>query len=250
LNVTYYRLLFLPGWQEEYVVGRVVNSSPATAHFERVAESGSGTYSIHLGGQLQLSNSQSSGPSVALPADILWSSVASGRYSVSAWLVYRAGATARQLVNFTTEPMSLLYSASRTCAYKSFSDDFSGACVPVNYSFDATIPNNRTYVSRARFQRLGSALNVSLVRATRPKLSVLGQLPGALLHRLRVALHVQFEFQDLRQPCDLLAEAHSSTPASLNFSLEKVTEVSPIDSSTAMRSSSPRYSIARRSSES
>ena len=84
---------------------------------------------------------------MALPADILWSSIASGRYSVSAWLVFRAGATARQLVNFTAEPMSLLYSASRACAYRSFSDDFSGACVPVNYSFDATIPDNRTYVS-------------------------------------------------------------------------------------------------------
>jgi len=147
LNVTYYRLRFVPGWREEYVVGRVVNSSPAVAHFEKVSEAGSGTYSIYLGGRLQLSSSQGSGPDVPLPADILWSSTASGRYSVSAWLVFRSGATARQLVNFTAEPMSLLYSASRTCAFRSFSDDFSGACVRVQYSFSTSVPNNRTYVT-------------------------------------------------------------------------------------------------------
>jgi len=147
LNVTYYRLRFVPGWREEYVVGRVVNSSPAVAHFEKVSEAGSGTYSIYLGGWLQLSNSQGGGPDVPLPAGILWSSTASGRYSVSAWLVFRSGATARQLVNFTAEPMSLLYSASRTCAFRSFSDDFSGACVRVQYSFSTSIPNNRTYVT-------------------------------------------------------------------------------------------------------
>jgi len=147
LNVTYYRLRFVPGWREEYVVGRVVNSSPAVAHFEKVSEAGSGTYSIYLGGRLQLSNSQGGGPDVPLPAGILWSSTASGRYSVSAWLVFRSGATARQLVNFTAEPMSLLYSASRACAFRSFSDDFSGACVRVQYSFSTSVPNNRTYVS-------------------------------------------------------------------------------------------------------
>jgi hypothetical protein len=147
LNVTYYRLRFVPGWREEYVVGRVVNSSPAVAHFEKVSEAGGGTYSIYLGGQLQLSSSQVSGPDVPLPAGILWSSTASGRYSVSAWLAFRSGATARQLVNFTAEPMSLLYSASRTCALRSFSDDFSGACVGVQYSFSTSVPNNRTYVS-------------------------------------------------------------------------------------------------------
>ena len=147
LNVTYYRLLFVPGWPEEYVVGCVANSSPAVARFEKVSESGSGTYSIYLGGQLQLSNYQGAGPSVPLPADILWSSTASSRYSVLAWLVYRPGPTARQLVNFTAEPMSLLYSASRACTAGSFSDDFSGACVPVQYSFGESIPNNRTYVT-------------------------------------------------------------------------------------------------------
>jgi hypothetical protein len=113
LNVTYYRLRFVPGWREEYVVGRVVNSSPAVAHFEKVSEAGSGTYSIYLGGRLQLSNSQGGGPDVPLPAGILWSSTASGRYSVSAWLVFRSGATARQLVNFTAEPMSQLYSGEQ-----------------------------------------------------------------------------------------------------------------------------------------
>jgi hypothetical protein len=154
LNVTYYRLRFVPGWREEYVVGRVVNSSPAVAHFEKVSEAGSGTYSIYLGGWLQLSNSQGGGPDVPLPAGILWSSTASGRYSVSAWLVFRSGATARQLVNFTAEPMSQLYTASRACSYRSLTDSFAGGCVRANYSFSVSVPNNRTYVSgRGRVSR-------------------------------------------------------------------------------------------------
>ena len=145
LNVTRYRLLFVPGWREEYTVGWVVNDGPAVARFEKVSEVGSGAYSIYLGGQLQLSNAQSSGPDVTLPADIRWDTTASSKYSVSAWLAFKSGATAKQLVNFTAEPMSLL--ANWTCALKSFSDDFSGACVRAYYSFNISIPNNRTYIS-------------------------------------------------------------------------------------------------------
>jgi hypothetical protein len=147
LNITYYGLFFVPGWQEDYVVGRVANTSRAVAHFEKLSEAGSGTYNIYLGSQLELSNSQASGPDVSLPASIRWSSTASNRYSVLAWLVFRSGATARQMVNFTAQPMSRLYTASRTCSVRSFSDDFSGACVRVQYSFSTSVPNNRTYVS-------------------------------------------------------------------------------------------------------
>ncbi|MCC5998598.1 MAG: hypothetical protein LM573_05930, partial [Thermofilum sp.] len=146
LNVTYYGLLFVPGWQEDYVVGRVANTSRAVAHFEKLSEAGGGTYDIYLGSQLELSNSQASGSDVSLPASLRWSSTASNRYSVLAWLVFRSGATARQMVNFTAQPMSRLYTASRTCSVRSFSDDFSGACARVQYSFDTSIPSNKTFV--------------------------------------------------------------------------------------------------------
>jgi len=69
LNITYYGLLFVPGWQEDYVVGRVANTSSAVAHFEKSLQAGSGTYSIYLGGQLQLSNSQASGPRRIFPGE-------------------------------------------------------------------------------------------------------------------------------------------------------------------------------------
>jgi len=147
LNITYYGLLFVPGWQEDYVVGRVANTSYAVAHFENSTQAGTGTYSIYLGGQLQLSNSQASGPYVSLPASIRWINTANSRYSVQAWLAFRSGPTGQQLVNFTAQPMSLLYTASRTCSYRSLTDTFAGGCVRANYSFSVAVPNNRTYVS-------------------------------------------------------------------------------------------------------
>jgi hypothetical protein len=147
LNITYYGLLFVPGWQEDYVVGRVANTSSAVAHFEKSLQAGTGTYGIYLGGQLQLSNSQNLGPDVSLPANIRWSSTAYNRYSVLAWLVFKSGPTGQQLVNFTAQPMSLLYTASRTCSYRSLTDTFAGGCVRANYSFSVSVSNNRTYVS-------------------------------------------------------------------------------------------------------
>jgi len=66
---------------------------------------------------------------------------------VLAWLVYRVSATARQLVNFTAEPISQLYTVSWACSVRSFSDDFSGDCARAQYSFDEPVLNSRTYVS-------------------------------------------------------------------------------------------------------
>lgn len=149
LNVTAYGLCFVPGWEEEYAIGSLSSRVPGLmAHLSREEQRGDASYRVYLGGVLQVSPAQAYGPPVALPATLKWRSVSSGGY----WVLTTArftvgGARARQYINFTATPMSLLSTASYSCAIYSYSDDFSSACAPVRYTFEASIPNNRTYAS-------------------------------------------------------------------------------------------------------
>jgi len=149
LNVTTYSLSFVPGWVEEYTVGSLAPRLPGLqASLHREASWGSGSYWIYLNGSLQLSTTQSSGPPVATPASIVWRSQASSAYWVLATARYNAStAQVAQYINFSAQPMSLLSSASYSCSAYTRSDDFATACVPTQYIFSTSLPNNRTYVS-------------------------------------------------------------------------------------------------------
>ncbi|MEZ0345890.1 MAG: hypothetical protein ABWK01_05005, partial [Infirmifilum sp.] len=149
LNVTSYTLRFVPGWEEAYDVGTLDSRVPGLqAYLQREAQLGTATYTISLGGQPQISDAQASGPPVALPARLTWRTTASQPYWVLATARFQVGgAKAQQFINFSATPMSLLSTASRSCTAVTKYDDFSGACTPVQYSFDLSVSNNRTYVS-------------------------------------------------------------------------------------------------------
>ncbi|MEM0094296.1 MAG: hypothetical protein QW753_08020, partial [Thermofilum sp.] len=149
LNVTRYSLCFIPGWEERYDVGALSRRIPVlSASLCREEQVGAASYRIYLGGQLQVSETQVCGPPVQLPAALSWWTTASSGY----WVLTTARFTVdsvnvKQYVNFTAKPMTLLSSASYSCTPYTRSDDFSGACVPVQYTFAESIPNNRTYVT-------------------------------------------------------------------------------------------------------
>ncbi|MEM2275309.1 MAG: hypothetical protein QXD46_08085 [Thermofilum sp.] len=149
LNVTRYSLCFIPGWEERYDVGVLGRRIPVlSASLCREEQVGAAGYRIYLGGQLQVSDTQVCGPPVQLPAALSWWTTASSGY----WVLTTARFTVdsvkvRQFINFTAKPMTLLSSASYSCTPYTRSDDFSGACVPVQYTFDESIPDNRTYVT-------------------------------------------------------------------------------------------------------
>ncbi|MEM3944560.1 MAG: hypothetical protein QXJ59_10795, partial [Thermofilaceae archaeon] len=152
LNVTRYSLCFIPGWEEKYDVGaldrRVPGLSASLCREEQVGVAG---YRIYLGGQLQVSETQVCGSLVQLPAALSWWTTASSGYWVLTTARFTVGSVkVKQYVNFTAKPMTLLSSASYSCTLYTRSDDFSGACIPVQYTFDTSIPNNRTYTYGAR----------------------------------------------------------------------------------------------------
>ncbi|MCS7104828.1 MAG: hypothetical protein NZ954_04605 [Thermofilaceae archaeon] len=147
LNVTAYTLRFVPGWVEEYAVGRLEKRIPElSTYLYREAQSGAASYWIYLGNVLQVSSTQVYGPLVSLPASLVWRSTATGSY----WLLTTArftvgGSRVQQLINFSARPLSLLYNASYGCATYARRDGFEDACTLVSYSFDTSIPNSRIY---------------------------------------------------------------------------------------------------------
>ncbi len=149
LNVTNYKILFIPGWEEIYEVGSLQGRAAGLqAYLQREAVSGTATYTISLDGYVQISNAQSSGAWVSLPAPIVWRSVANTSFYVLTTARSNfSGAKLQQYINFSASPMSLLSSASYSCTTSTSSDSFAGACTPVQYSFSLSVPNNRTYVS-------------------------------------------------------------------------------------------------------
>jgi len=118
-NVTYYYVKFMPGWPESYTVGIfAARDSGWRARLEVVGRSGSpgGPYSISLGGQAQITNTQDAGPYVSTTAPLVWSMATTGRYSILAAAQFnKGGIYATQLVNFTAEPMSKLASWTFSC---------------------------------------------------------------------------------------------------------------------------------------
>ncbi|UNQ73971.1 hypothetical protein [Infirmifilum sp. NZ] len=149
LNVTTYSLRFVPGWVEEYTVGSLAPRLPGLqASLHREASWGSGSYWIYLGGSLQLSTTQSSGPPAPTPASIVWRSQASSTYWVLTTARYTVStAQVAQYINFSAQPMSLLSSASYSCSAYTRSDDFANACTATQYTFDALPPNSMNYTS-------------------------------------------------------------------------------------------------------
>ncbi|MEM1849447.1 MAG: hypothetical protein QW518_09540 [Thermofilaceae archaeon] len=149
LNVTRYSLCFIPGWEEKYDVGALDRRIPGlSASLCREEQVGVAGYRIYLGGQLQVSETQVCGSPVQLPAALSWWTTSSSGY----WVLTTARFTVdsvkvKQFINFTAKPMTLLSSASYSCTLYTRSDDFSGACVPVQYTFTESIPDNRTYVT-------------------------------------------------------------------------------------------------------
>ncbi|MEM0464653.1 hypothetical protein [Pyrobaculum sp.] len=117
VNTTYYYMKFMPGWPEQYVVGQFRGRDPGwQARFVAVGRSGSGTYAISLGGQVQITNTQDAGPFVPTTAPLVWTMTATSRYSVLARAIFQQGGiTAWQFVNFTAEPMSQLAKRTFSC---------------------------------------------------------------------------------------------------------------------------------------
>jgi hypothetical protein len=131
-NVTHYSMKFVPGWPELYTVGMFAPTREGwEARLERLAQAGTATYAIALGGVTQITESQIAGPYVAIgqntPLD--WYIYGSQRLSVLARAVLRqSGATAVQLMNFTAQPMTRLYSQTFSCPPSTHADGFSGYC--------------------------------------------------------------------------------------------------------------------------
>jgi len=118
-NVTYYYAKFKPGWPESYTVGIfAARDAGWQARLEVIGRSGSpgGTYSISLGGQAQITNTQDAGPYVSTTAPLAWSMATTGRYSILATAQFnKGGIYAVQLVNFTAEPMTRLAQWTFSC---------------------------------------------------------------------------------------------------------------------------------------
>lgn len=119
VNITYYYMKFMPGWPEQYVVGRFRARDPGwSARLVAVSRAGNpgGTYAISLGGQPQITDQQDAGPFVPTTAQLVWTTTTTGRYSVLARAIFQQGGiTAWQWVNFTAEPMQRLYQQSFSC---------------------------------------------------------------------------------------------------------------------------------------
>jgi len=118
-NVTYYYVKFKPGWPESYTVGifaaRDAGWQARLTAQTRVGNPG-GTYSISLGGQAQITNTQDAGPYVPTTAPLTWSMATTERYSILAAAQFnKGGIYAVQLINFTAEPMTLLRQWSFSC---------------------------------------------------------------------------------------------------------------------------------------
>lgn len=127
-NVTYYYMRFVPGWPELYTVGLFAPRQTGwQSWLEAVGRSGTGQYAIALGGQVQITQSQNSGPPVAISQNtpLQWQTLATQRYSVLARAWFKQGGiTAVQLVNFTAEPMSKLYSQTFSCGTTTYVEQF------------------------------------------------------------------------------------------------------------------------------
>lgn len=125
VNATYYYIKFMPGWPESYVVGALAaRESGWSARLVEVSASGNpgGSFAISLGGQVEISNTQTAGPYVPVTAPLTWSMTATSRYSVLARaLINKGGIYAWQWVNFTAEPMQRLYQQTFYCTAYTFS---------------------------------------------------------------------------------------------------------------------------------
>jgi len=119
-NVTVYVEKFVPGWPEVYETGVFAPKAGSgwSARLVKLAQTGSAAYSISLGGSVQISQTQTAGPYVAVPAPLTWYMTAGQPYSVlaAAWF-NKGGIYALQLVNFTAKPMSKLYQQTFSCGY-------------------------------------------------------------------------------------------------------------------------------------
>ena len=117
VNTTYYYIKFMPGWPEQYVVGQFRGRDPGwQARLVAVGRSGTGTYAISLGGQVQITNTQDAGQFVPTTAPLAWTMTATSRYSVLARAIFQQGGiTAWQFVNFTAEPMTQLAKWTFSC---------------------------------------------------------------------------------------------------------------------------------------
>jgi len=147
-NVTYYYVKFMPGWPETYTVG-IFAARDAGWQARLIAQTRlgnpGGTYSISLGGQAQITNTQDAGPYVSAPAPLTWSMATTGRYSILAVAQFnKGGIYAVQLVNFTAEPMSKLASWTFSCPGYTYTQQYtcsggtSTATLPVYYVVDVT----------------------------------------------------------------------------------------------------------------
>ncbi|MCC6019913.1 MAG: hypothetical protein LM577_00880 [Thermoproteaceae archaeon] len=143
-NVTHYSMKFVPGWPELYTVGMFAPTRAGwEARLEKLAQVGTATYAIALGGVTQITESQGAGPYVAIgqntPLD--WYIYGSQRLSVLAYAWFRQGGiTAIQLMNFTAEPMARLYSQTFSCPPSTHADGFSDYCTTYATGFpDASL---------------------------------------------------------------------------------------------------------------
>jgi hypothetical protein len=122
---------FVPGWPEVYGTGIFAPKAGSgwSARLVKLAQTGSAAYSISLGGSVQISQTQTAGPYVAVPAPLTWYMTAGQPYSVlaAAWF-NKGGIYALQLVNFTAGPMSKLYQQTFYCGASQLYDGFSGYC--------------------------------------------------------------------------------------------------------------------------
>ncbi|WP_258871758.1 hypothetical protein [Pyrobaculum aerophilum] len=150
VNITYYYMKFMPGWPEQYVVGRFRARDPGwSARLVAVSRAGNpgGTYAISLGGQPQITDQQDAGPFVPTTAQLVWTTATTGRYSVLARAIFQQGGiTAWQWVNFTAEPMQRLYQQTFSCGVSSISESFNW-CSSVQYNYGWTGASNTTLIN-------------------------------------------------------------------------------------------------------
>jgi len=144
-NVTTLTMRVFPGWPEDYVPATLAPTEPTQwLSLLRKDFSGSGLYSIYLGGLLQFNDSSPGpGPSASLPAPLRWSTTTETGYVASADASVPAICT-YPLLSLKAQPMSILHQQTFTCGTSRLYDNFTNYCTGTRCVLPANI---KTYVN-------------------------------------------------------------------------------------------------------
>ena len=148
-NVTTLALKAMPNWPEQYdVASLAANMSGWSASLNKTAEIFSGDYRVYLGGVLQLSPTQNSGPPVPLPAALgLHVKTQSPGVVESNTTLFGERRCAYPLLMLAASPMALAASQSFQCSTSQAVDNYNNYNTVVScryWDFETSFPYNKT----------------------------------------------------------------------------------------------------------